>query len=141
MAEEKMRNKIRSFKDLVVWQLASEFSSDIYNLVRNFPREERFSLSDNLLRAARSIPANIAEGWGRIFPKEKISFYNIANGSAEECNNHIIEAKNIGYIDKAVYDRLQKKCHVIAVKLTNLIAVTRRRTRKTAGRTLEYGEK
>jgi four helix bundle protein len=126
---------------LVVWQLASEFSEDIYKLVASFPRDERYSLTDDLLRAARSIPANIAEGWGRIFPKEKISFYNIANGSAEECNNHIIEAKNVGYIDETVHDRLQRKCHVITIKLTNLITATRRRTRNSAGRTSKLGEK
>jgi four helix bundle protein len=125
----------------VVWQLASEFSKDIYKLVASFPRDERYSLTDDLLRAARSIPANIAEGWGRIFPKEKISFYNIANGSAEECNNHIIEAKNVGYIDETVHDRLQRKCHVITIKLTNLITATRRRTRNSAGRTSKLGEK
>lgn len=121
--------------------MASEFSKDIYKLVASFPRDERYSLTDDLLRAARSIPANIAEGWGRIFPKEKISFYNIANGSAEECNNHIIEAKNVGYIDETVHDRLQRKCHVITIKLTNLITATRRRTRNSAGRTSKLGEK
>ena len=122
--------KIRSFRDLLVWQLASEFSSEIYRLVGSLPRDERYSLSDDLLRAARSIPANIAEGWGRLFPKEKISFYNIANGSAEECSNHIVEAKNNGYIDQAMHDKLQRKCHVITVKLTNLIHTTRQRVKK-----------
>ena len=126
---------------MVVWQLASEFSNDIYKLVGNFPRDERYSLSDDLLRAARSIPANIAEGWGRLFPKEKVSFYNIANGSAEECNNHIIEAKNVGYIDEAVHERLHRKIHVITIKLTNLITATRKRIRNSAGRTSKLGEK
>jgi four helix bundle protein len=133
--------KIRSFRDLMVWQLASEFSSEIYRLVGNFPRDERYSLSDDLLRAARSIPANIAEGWGRIFPKEKVSFYNIANGSAEECSNHIIEAKNVGYIDQTIHDKLQRKCYVITVKLTNLINSTRHRTRKSIVRNPEDAEK
>ena len=116
---------------MLVWQLASEFSSEIYRLVGNLPRDERYSLSDDLLRAARSIPANIAEGWGRLFPKEKISFYNIANGSAEECSNHIIEAKNNGYIDQTMHDKLQRKCHVITVKLTNLIHTTRQRVKRS----------
>ena len=133
--------KIRSFRDLIVWQLASEFSSEIYRLVGRFPRDERYSLSDDLLRAARSIPANIAEGWGRMFPKEKISFYNIANGSAEECLNHIIEARNVGYIDQTVHDKLQRKCHVITVKLTNLINATRGRIRKSIVRNKENDAK
>jgi four helix bundle protein len=129
-----MNKKLTSFRDLVVWQLASEFSAEIYRLVQTFPQRERYSLSDDLLRAARSIPANIAEGWGRRFPKEKISFYNIANGSAEECINHLIEAKNVKYIDESTYERLQKRAHVIAVKLTNLITSTRKRLKSSAKR-------
>lgn len=126
--------KLRSFKDLVVWQLASEFSQEIYDLVQTFPRSERYSLSDNLLRAARSIPANIAEGWGRIFPKQKISFCNTASGSAEECANHLIEARNVEYIDNETHERLQRRMHVIAVKLTNLISSTRKRVNPSAKR-------
>lgn len=130
----KRKNKLSSFRDLVVWQLASEFSKEIYQLVNTFPKSERYSLSDDLLRAARSIPANIAEGWGRVFPKEKISFYNIANGSAEECVNHLIEAQNIDYIDRSTHERLQKRVHVISVKLTNLISSTRKRVKSSAQR-------
>jgi four helix bundle protein len=128
----KRKNKLKSFRDLIVWQLASEFSKDIYQLVNNFPKSERYSLSDDLLRAARSIPANIAGGWGRMFPKEKVSFYNIAGGSAEECMNHLIEARNIEYIGESTYERLQKKVHVISVKLTNLVSATRKRVKSSA---------
>jgi four helix bundle protein len=71
--------KLKSFRDLTVWRLASEFSKEMAQLVKIFPRHERYALADDLLRAARSIPANIAEGWGRVFPKEKVSFYNISN--------------------------------------------------------------
>ena len=131
-----MRSKklLTSFRDLIVWQLASDFSKEIYYLVQNFPQSERYSLSDDLLRAARSIPANIAEGWGRRFPKEKISFYNIANGSAEECVTHLIEARNMQNIDEATLERFQKRAHVITVKLTNLIKSTRKRLRSPAKR-------
>lgn len=124
--------KLKSFQDLVVWLLASNFSREVYELVQKFPHGERYSLTDDLLRAARSIPANIAEGWGRIYPKEKITFYNIANGSAEECVNHLIEARNAKYIDENTCRSLQKKIHVIEVKLTNLICSTRRRVRSSS---------
>ena len=110
-----------------VKRLASEFSKEMAQLVKIFPRHERYALADDLLRAARSIPANIAEGWGRVFPKEKVSFYNISNGSAEECSNHLIEAYNNGYTDKKTNELYQKKLHIIAVKLTNLIMSTRKR--------------
>lgn len=123
--------KLKSFRDLEVWQLSSEFSKEMAELVKTFPRKEQYALADDLLRAARSIPANISEGWGRLFPKEKISFYNIANGSAEECSNHLTEAFNNHYIDEIKHRLYQKKAHVIAVKLTNLITSTRRRVKSS----------
>ncbi|MGB3480198.1 MAG: four helix bundle protein [bacterium] len=123
--------KLKSFRDLVVWQLASEFSKEMAQLVKTFPRQEQYVLADDLLRAARSIPANIAEGWGRLFPKEKVSFYNISNGSAEECANHLIEAYNNGYIDEKANELSQKKLHIIVVKLTNLITSTRNRIKQS----------
>lgn len=119
--------KLKSFRDLTVWQLSSEFSKEMAKLVKTFPRKEQYALADDLLRAARSVPANISEGWGRVFPKEKISFYNIANGSAEECSNHLIEAYNNAYISEKMSQFYQKKAHIIAIKLTNLITSTRKR--------------
>ncbi|MCJ7723996.1 MAG: four helix bundle protein [Anaerolineales bacterium] len=119
--------KLQSFQDLKVWQLSSACSKDISQLIKTFPRAERFELADDLLRAARSVPANISEGWGRLFPKEKISSYNISYGSAEECSNHLIEALNNGYIDNETNSKYQKRIHVISVKLTNLIISTRKR--------------
>lgn len=128
------RKKLRSFRDLIVWQLASEFSKEIAQLIKTFPKNEQYALCDDLLRAARSIPANIAEGWGRIFPKEKISFYNIANGSANECSNHLEEACNNSYITEMTNNLYQRKIHVISVKLTNLITATHKRIRYPAKR-------
>ncbi|KPJ72260.1 hypothetical protein AMJ52_06930 [candidate division TA06 bacterium DG_78] len=130
--------KIRSFRDLIVWQLASEFSKNISELVKTFPGREKYVLTNDLLRAARSIPANIAEGWGRLFPKEKISFYNIANGSVEESSNHLIEAYNNGYIDDRTNKLYQKRLHILAVKITNLITSTRKRIKSSAKRGFNY---
>ena len=127
-------SKIRKFTDLVVWKLASDFSKEMSELVRTFPKYERYVLANDLLRAARSIPSNIAEGWGRLFPKEKIAFYNIANGSAEECANHLIEAYNNGYIDSKTNTLYQKRLHIIVIKLTNLIMSTRKRLTSSAKR-------
>lgn len=125
------RKKLKSFQDLIVWQLASEFSKEIAEMVRNFPKHEKYVLSDDFLRAARSVPANIAEGWGRRFPKEKISFYNIANASAIECSNHLIEAFNNGYIKKNTNDLYQRKVRIITIKLNNLINSTRKRVKSS----------
>jgi four helix bundle protein len=116
--------KIKTFQDLKVWQLSSELSKKISHVVKSFPKSERYSLSDDLLRAARSIPANISEGFGRYHFKEKIQFYNIAKGSVNEVQNHLIEAKNNDYISPDIHGELSKHYHIIEIKLNNLIVST-----------------
>lgn len=70
-----------------VKRLASEFSKEMAQLVKIFPRHERYALADDLLRAARSIPANIAEGWGRVFPKRiKSSAKRVFSLHAKACH-------------------------------------------------------
>ncbi len=121
------------FEDLGVWQLSSAFSAEIASLVRTFPKQERFELADDLLRSARSIPSNIAEGFGRFHFAEKIQFYNIAKGSVLEVQNHLAEAMNNKYnIDGSKYDYFVKKYHVDEVKLNKLIAATNRAKKKYA---------
>jgi four helix bundle protein len=121
-----MTTKLKSFRDLIVWQLASQFSKDVYELIKTFPRVEKYELTDDLVRAVRSMPANISEGWARLHPKEKISFYNTASGSAEECSNHLTEALNAGYLNANNHAVFQKRLRVISIKLTNFITSIRR---------------
>lgn len=116
--------KIESFKDLRVWQISSILSKEIAILTKTFPKDERYDLVDQMRRSARSIPANIAEGFGRYHFAEKIQFYNIAKGSTLEVENHLIEANNSGYIEHTMYDNYNKRYHVVEVKLNNLIAST-----------------
>ena len=124
--------KLTSFKDLKVWQLSSQLSKEIAQLVKTFPRAERYELADDLLRAARSIPANISEGFGRFHFGEKIQFYNIAKGSTLEVQNHLIEAMNNGYIIADAQANFSKRYHVVEVKLNNLISSTAKARKKYA---------
>jgi len=66
--------KIESYKDLIVWQKGIELVNEIYILTKRFPKEEMFGLTNQMRRAAVSIPANIAEGWGRKSTKSYIQF-------------------------------------------------------------------
>lgn len=124
--------KLRRFEDLEVWKISSKLSAEIAELVKTFPGQERFELADDLLRAARSIPANIAEGFGRYHFAEKIQFYNIAKGSVLEVQNHLVEALNNNYIDRKTYNYFTKSYYVVEVKLNNLIAATNRAREKYA---------
>ena len=75
---------IRSYKDLVVWQRAMELVLETYTMTRMLPREESYALSDQMRRAAVSIPSNIAEGQARISTKEFVKHLSIARGSNAE---------------------------------------------------------
>lgn len=70
----------RSFEDLIVWQKAHVFVLAIYKITKKYPKEEIFGLVNQMRRAAISITANIAEGYTKISPKDKLRFYNISQG-------------------------------------------------------------
>ena len=72
---------VKTYRDLEVWQKAMAFVEDVYKTVRTFPREEQYGLSDQIRRAAVSIPSNIAEGFGRDSNAEFLRFLSIARGS------------------------------------------------------------
>ena len=90
--------QIKDFTDLQVWQLARELRKLIYGLIHSFPSEEKFGLSAQLRRAAVSITANIAEGFGRYSYQENIQFCRLARGSAFEVRDHLITALDQEYL-------------------------------------------
>jgi len=89
----------RRFTELIVWRKAHQFVLHIYGLTKNFPREEMFGLTSQLRRAAVSIPANIVEGYRKRGKMDKVRFFNIAEGSAEECYYYLILINDLGYAD------------------------------------------
>lgn len=86
--------KINTYKELVVWQKAIELVKEIYLIAKQLPKSEQFILISQMIRASISIPANIAEGWGRNHKVEFIRFLNISYGSSTELETHLIIAKN-----------------------------------------------
>ncbi len=94
-------NKAKSFTDLYVWQRAHEFVREIYLLSEKFPKAEMYGLTSQLRRAAVSVPANIAEGFGRNTLKDKLRFLTFSRGSLEECRYYLILANDIDYVKTA----------------------------------------
>jgi len=90
-----------TFRDLKVFQKAHQFVLDVYELSAHFPRSEMFGLTSQLRRAAISIPANIAEGFVKRGVSDKLRFYNIAQGSLEECRYYLLLANDLGYGETA----------------------------------------
>jgi len=81
---------IESYQDLTVWRKAMDLAVLCYRLTQGFPKEEAFGMTSQIRRAAASIPANIAEGWGRGTTGEYLQFLRIAQGSAKELETHLL---------------------------------------------------
>ena len=88
---------ISTFTQLEVWQVAHQATLDVYRLTTSFPADERFGLVTQMRRAAISVGANIAEGFGRRRSPDKARFYNISEGSVEEMKYFLILAKDLNY--------------------------------------------
>ena len=88
---------INRYEDLDVYQKAYDLTLAVYAWTRRFPSEERYGLCVQMQRAASSVPANIAEGFVRLWPRDKARFYNIAEGSAEELSVFVRLATNLAY--------------------------------------------
>lgn len=90
--------KVESYQDLIVWQKGIRLVSDIYDLTKKFPTDEMYGLSSQLRRAAVSVPANIAEGWGNGATKNYGRFLRIARGSLFEVDTLIVISLKTGLI-------------------------------------------
>ena len=89
--------KSKTFQELIVWQKAHGFVLMVYKCSENFPKHEIYGLTSQFRRAAVSIAANIAEGYKKKDPKNKLHFLNIAHSSLEECRYYIILSHDLGY--------------------------------------------
>ncbi len=90
-------DKIKSFKDLIVWQKAHQLVLETYKIVESFPKEELYGLTSQLKRAIVSVPANIAEGFRRQGKNDKIRFYNIAEASLNESQYYFIFVNDLEF--------------------------------------------
>ena len=89
----------KTFEDLIVWQKAHAWVLKVYQLTARFPKEELFGLTSQLRRAGVSIAANIAEGFKKAGRSDKLRYYNISQGSLEECRYYLILARDLRYGD------------------------------------------
>ncbi len=94
--------KIKTYKDLIVWQKSMKLALLIYDIARNLPKEELYGLSMQMRKAVVSIPSNMAEGYGRRSGVEYRRFLNIAMGSLFELETQLLLARSLGFVeDKA----------------------------------------
>ena len=107
-------------KQLEVWKESKELAVEIYKLIGNFPKHEKYGLGNQMTRAAVSVPSNIAEGAARSGQNEFAHFLSIAHGSLSELDTQIEIALEIGYIDKENTDKLFNSIEHISKMLTGL---------------------
>lgn len=110
--------KIKSFTDLIAWKEGHSLVLSIYKLTSNFPKEERFGLSDQMRRCSVSITSNIAEGFSRKSKKEKAQFFYTSLGSITELQNQLLIAKDVNFMTPLDFKNLADKT-VIVNKLVN----------------------
>ncbi len=96
----------KSFREMPVWQKAMELSIQVFKLSSSLPRSEDYGLTSQIRRAANSISANIAEGFGRNTSKDKNNFYIIARGSTFETQNHLIYGQKVDYFESEITKRI-----------------------------------
>ena len=93
-----MSDRVRNYRDLVVWQRAMDLVEAVYRVTKTWPQSEAYGLTSQTQRAAVSIPVNIAEGQGRGGDREFLRFLAIAHGSLRELETHIMIGERLGYL-------------------------------------------
>ena len=126
-ASTRASGPVRSYRDLLVWQDSMELVVTIYRTTSKFPREERYSLVDQLRRAAISLPSNIAEGHGRSRTGDYLRYLSVAVGSLHELETQIQISRRLEYISIDVEKELLDACTAIGRMLGALIRALRRR--------------
>ena len=112
----------RSYRDLVAWQLAMDLVTEVYRVTKLFPVEERYGLTNQLRRAAVSVPSNIAEGQARFSAKQFHRFPGTARGSLVEIETQLEIAKNLGYLSRVQAAALLKSTAETGRVLNGLLA-------------------
>ena len=112
---------IKTVSDLEVFKLSYQLAMEIFNFSRNFPKEERYSLTDQVVRSSRSVSANIAEGWGkRTYENEFKRHLVYAMGSLEETKVWLYFSKDCKYLDVLVFEQLTAKYDELGARIYKL---------------------
>jgi four helix bundle protein len=110
-----------SYRDLIVWQKSMEMITLIYQLIKQFPNDEKFGLTIQLKRCSVSIPSNIAEGYGRNYTKDYVRFLNISRGSLYEMQTQLQVALNLNFVDELALEKINNLSVEIEKMLNSLI--------------------
>ena len=113
-------NKIKNFSDLIVYKEAHKLVLMIYQITKNFPKEERYGLIDQMRRAVVSITSNIAEGFSRNTIKDKYQFYTMALGSLLELQSQLLISKDLNYLGEQYFYQISEQIILVRKLLLGL---------------------
>lgn len=120
---------MKTHKDLDVWKNSIELVKLVYKVTSNFPKDELYGLTNQIRRAAISIPSNLAEGAGRNHNKEFIQFLYIAQGSLSELETQLIIAKELDFIKGDILESLIIRLNQIRAQLVGLIKYLQKKSK------------
>lgn len=109
-----------AFENMKAWQEARKLVVEVYRLLDEFPKFEKYALCDQIRRAIVSVPSNLAEGSGRVSVKEQLHFYEISYGSLMETYNQLILAADLNYIGGDNLEELKPQIDAVARMLNGL---------------------
>ena len=115
-----------SFKDMPVWKRAMGIAERIYKLTEPLPKKEDYGLTSQIRRSSLSMPASIAEAFGRKHIKEKINFYTIASGSLTETQSHLEYGRRVGYFDEVPALEIEVELNALSVDIRKIVLALKR---------------
>lgn len=115
-----MSNPIKHHQDLIVWQRGVDLVVEVYSATERWSTSEKFGLTNQIRRAAVSIPSNVAEGHGRGGDREFSRFLSIARGSLREVETHLVIAHRLKFLSESEFDRATAKCDELGRLLQGL---------------------
>lgn len=112
---------VRSYRDLVAWQKAMDLATAVYRATESFPTREQFGLTNQMRRAAVSIPSNIAEGQGRRTTNDYIHFLHIARGSLQELETQCLLSQRLNFVSETDAANVMSCCDEVSRLVSGLI--------------------
>lgn len=119
------------FEDLEVWKVCRQFRIECSKIAKAFPPEEKYRLTDQLIRSSRAITANISEGHGRYHYQENIQFCRMARGSLNESLDHLITAYDEGYLEDKILEEMRKNFSHCLKLINGYISYLNRRKKES----------
>jgi four helix bundle protein len=116
---------VKDFRQLKVWEKSHQLALAIYKATKEFPKEELYGLISQIRRSSMSIPTNIAEGCGRNTDADFARFLQMAMGSASEAEYQLILARDLEFLPKESYEKLQNDAEEVKRMLASLLRAIR----------------